>query len=98
MSPLQKSFPLGLGRATLANRNHTMSQVDAGAAPVDLASAQVPPEFLERIPLRFARENVLIAIHKSDGEFPVYTLAAGLPDRHWAIDRVAYKLDGSFIT
>jgi len=46
----------------------------------------VPPEFLERIPLRFARENAVIAIGLN-------VLALGKPDRIWAADRIAYKLD-----
>jgi len=46
----------------------------------------VPPEFLERIPLRFARENAVIAIGPN-------VLALGKPDRIWAADRIAYKLD-----
>jgi general secretion pathway protein E len=51
-----------------------------------LASAEVPREFLERIPLRFAREHAVIAIGPR-------TLALGKPDRLWAADRVAWKLD-----
>jgi general secretion pathway protein E len=46
----------------------------------------VPKEFLERIPLRFARENAVVAIGPD-------TLALGKPERLWAADRVAYKLD-----
>jgi len=52
-------------------------------SPNDVA---VPKEFLERIPLRFARENAVLAIGPA-------TLALGKPDRLWAADRVAYKLD-----
>jgi general secretion pathway protein E len=52
-------------------------------SPTDIA---VPQEFLERIPLRFARENAVVAIGPS-------TLALGKPDRVWAADRVAYALD-----
>jgi general secretion pathway protein E len=46
----------------------------------------VPKEFLERIPLRFARENAVLAIGPN-------VLALGKPDRLWAADRIAYKLD-----
>jgi general secretion pathway protein E len=53
---------------------------------MNLADAAVPKEFLERIPLRFARENGVVAIAPD-------TLALGKPDRLWAADRVAYKLD-----
>jgi general secretion pathway protein E len=52
--------------------------------------ASVPKEFLERIPLRFARENLVVALGERDGE---YLVALGKPDREWAADRVAYKLD-----
>lgn len=51
-----------------------------------LASAQVPREFLERIPLRFARDHAVVAIGPA-------TLALGKPDRLWAADRVAWRLD-----
>jgi general secretion pathway protein E len=55
-----------------------------------LESAVVPAEYLQRIPLRFARENALIAIGKHNGTF---VLACARPERHWAIDRAAYTLD-----
>jgi len=51
-----------------------------------LISSDVPREFLERIPLRFAREHGVIAIGPR-------TLALGKEDRLWAADRVAWKLD-----
>jgi general secretion pathway protein E len=51
-----------------------------------LASARVPREFLERIPLRFARDHAVVAIGPA-------TLALGKPDRLWAADRVAWRLD-----
>jgi general secretion pathway protein E len=57
---------------------------------VDLAQAKVPPEFLERIPLRFARENGVVAVGRKENG--VYLLALGNKDRLWAADRVAYKL------
>jgi general secretion pathway protein E len=50
------------------------------------APPSVPKEFLERIPLRFARENAVLAIGPN-------VLALGKPDRVWAADRVAYRLD-----
>src|SRR5690242_7456959 len=50
------------------------------------AEVVVPSEFLERIPLRFARENAVVAIAPG-------VLALGKPDRMWAADRIAYKLD-----
>jgi general secretion pathway protein E len=53
---------------------------------VSLSDARVPDEFLERIPLRFAREHAVVAVGPS-------TLALGKPDRAWAADRVAYRLD-----
>lgn len=49
----------------------------------------VPKEFLDRIPLRFAREHAVIAVAPD-------TLALGKPDRLWAADRVAYKLGREF--
>lgn len=59
-----------------------------------LQPGNIPSEFLERVPLRFARDNALIAIEKTsfESEF-TFTLACGFPDRYWAIDRVAYLLD-----
>jgi len=51
-----------------------------------LASARVPREFLDRIPLRFARDHAVVAIGPA-------TLALGKPDRLWAADRVAWRLD-----
>ncbi len=51
-----------------------------------LSSAQVPREFLERIPLRFARDHAVVAIGPA-------TIALGKPDHRWAADRVAWRLD-----
>ncbi|MBE7461900.1 MAG: Flp pilus assembly complex ATPase component TadA [Planctomycetes bacterium] len=63
-------------------------------AAVDLSRAQVPAAFLERVPLRFAREHAIAAIGVVEGPGEVlYRLVAGFPDRFWALDRVAYKLD-----
>jgi len=53
---------------------------------LDLSKATVPREFLERIPLRFARENAVVAVGPS-------TLALGKSDRSWAADRIMWKLD-----
>ncbi|HXX92188.1 MAG TPA: ATPase, T2SS/T4P/T4SS family [Planctomycetota bacterium] len=55
---------------------------------MNLAQARVPKVFLERIPLRFARENGVVAVE--DGG--TVTLAVGQMDRLWAADRVAWKL------
>src|SRR6185436_18332976 len=55
-------------------------------SPMSPNDVAVPKEFLERIPLRFARENAVLAIGPN-------TLALGKPDRVWAADRIAYKLD-----
>ena len=64
------------------------------ATGLDLQKAQVPPEYLERVPLRFARDHGLIAIAKRpSGQEFIYTLVSGHPDKYWAIDRVAYLLD-----
>jgi general secretion pathway protein E len=52
----------------------------------DLAQAVVPKEFLERIPLRFARENAVVAVGPT-------TLALGKPAHTWAARRVMWKLD-----
>jgi general secretion pathway protein E len=57
---------------------------------MSLAGANVPKEFLDRIPLRFAREHAVVALGERDG---AYVVAVGKPDRHWAADRVAYKLE-----
>ncbi len=46
---------------------------------------QVPPEFLQRIPLQYARANLVLAIGPR-------TIALGKPDRIRAADRVAWKL------
>jgi len=63
------------------------------AKTVDLSAVTVPPEFLERIPLRFARENAIVALGRQQTEAgPVYQVASAFPDRYWAIDRIAYKL------
>src|SRR5687768_12011763 len=51
-------------------------------SPADIA---VPKEFLDRIPLRFAREHAVLLVGPA-------TLALGKSDRAWAADRVAYKL------
>ena len=60
-------------------------------AVLDLDSASVPEEFTLRIPLRFARENAVVAVGKrEDG---AYVVALGDLGRVWAADRVAYKLD-----
>ncbi len=56
----------------------------------DLGQAVVPSEFIERIPLRFARENAVVALGERGG---AYVLALGMPDHLWAADRVAYRLD-----
>jgi general secretion pathway protein E len=59
-----------------------------------LATAEVPGEFIERIPLRFAREHAVVAIAKENGVGPVrYRLAAAHPEKDWVFDRIAYKLD-----
>jgi general secretion pathway protein E len=69
-----------------------MSQ-QQGVAP-DLSVAQVPPTYLDRVPLRFAREHALVAIRETEHDgHTSYLLASGHPDRHWAIDRVAYRLN-----
>ena len=61
------------------------------SAPYDLAKANVPKDFLERIPLRFAREHAVVALGEREGGR--YLVALGKPDRLWAADRVAYRLD-----
>jgi general secretion pathway protein E len=53
---------------------------------MDPVEISVPPEFLEKIPLRFARENAVIAIAPD-------VIALGKADRIWAADRIAYRLD-----
>ncbi len=55
-----------------------------------LPGRAVPKEFLERIPLRFAREHAVLALGEQEGS---YVVLLGKPDRLWAADRVAYKLD-----
>ena len=62
------------------------------AQAFDLDSAVVPAEYLQRIPLRFARENACVAIGKNDG---VYILATARPERQWALDRAVYKLSAA---
>lgn len=60
----------------------------------DLAHASVPSAFLERVPLRFAREHAVIAIGEEAREGSrVFVLASAHPNRHWVHDRIAYKLD-----
>ncbi|HLY08743.1 MAG TPA: ATPase, T2SS/T4P/T4SS family [Planctomycetota bacterium] len=53
---------------------------------MDPAEIQVPAEFLERVPLRFARENAVVMVAPS-------VLALGKRERLWAADRIAYALD-----
>ncbi len=53
--------------------------------PASLAGLTVPREFLEQIPLRFAREHAVVAIAPA-------LLALGRPDRVWAADRIAITL------
>lgn len=54
----------------------------------------IPSEYLERVPLRFARDHALIAIGKTvEAGRTTYLLASGFSDRQWAADRIAYKLD-----
>jgi len=70
--------------------------VEASAATT---LVRVPSEFLQRVPLRFARENAVVAIEKkSSGSAPLYVLATAHPDRHWAHERIAYKLDAPIET
>jgi general secretion pathway protein E len=62
--------------------------------PNTLLNAVVPTPYLERIPLRFAREHAVAAIATLECNGRIrYRLACGHPDRHWVIDRIAYKLD-----
>ena len=64
------------------------------APAVDWETLSVPSEFLERVPLRFAREHAIVAIARNvNGGRVSYTLAAGNPDRAWAADRIAFRLD-----
>jgi general secretion pathway protein E len=64
------------------------------SASAATAAVTVPSEFLQKIPLRFARENAILAIGKREGAGePVYILATAFADRHWAHERVSYKLD-----
>jgi general secretion pathway protein E len=72
-----------------------MANVETNSpAELNLEAVQVPAEFLDRIPLRFAREHAVIAVAKEgDGDETRYRLASGYPDRHWVTDRIAYKLD-----
>ena len=61
---------------------------------VDWDRITVPPEYLDRVPLRFAREHAIVALAKSvEGGFVSYTLAAGFPERTWVVDRIAFRLD-----
>src|SRR5438105_252738 len=91
-----RTRPIGMKRAhRKRSKGKAMDSVEIPVAPgVNLESVQVPPEYLERIPLRFARDHAVVAISKSDdsGE-TIYRLAAGNPDRHWVTDRIAYRLD-----
>ncbi len=64
--------------------------MSAPPVDLDLGRAVVPREFLERIPLRFAREYAVVALGEREG---AYVVALGKPECLWAADRVAYKLD-----
>jgi general secretion pathway protein E len=66
-----------------------LAGMSESAPKLDLASAVVPKAFLDRIPLRFAREHAVVAIAENGRTI----VALGKPDRTWAADRVAYKLD-----
>jgi general secretion pathway protein E len=71
-----------------------MAGHEAIQAPASLDSAEVPREFVDRIPLRFAREQSLVAVKKLTSEGRTrFVLACGRRDNAWACDRVAYKLD-----
>ncbi len=61
---------------------------------VDWERVAVPPEFLAKIPLRFAREHAIVAVGTEvrDG-FTSYKIASGYSDRQWAVDRAAFILD-----
>jgi general secretion pathway protein E len=65
----------------------------------DLSTVCVPAEFVDQVPLRFAREHCIVAIAQNiDTSGRRFTLACGIPDRWWAIDRAAYKLDAEVQT
>jgi general secretion pathway protein E len=58
------------------------------------AHYKVPARFLERIPLRFAREHTVVAIGESlETAENKFTLAMANPDQSWIASRIAYKLD-----
>jgi len=60
----------------------------------ELLNVSVPAEYLQRVPLRFAREHAVIATgKKANSSGSCYTLACGFPEKTWAIDRIAYRLD-----
>ena len=70
------------------------SGVESKPGAVDLEHVHVPAEFLERVPLRFARENAVVAIAKETlNNHHVFVLACGKPENAWAFDRIAYRLD-----
>ncbi|MBI3828869.1 MAG: Flp pilus assembly complex ATPase component TadA [Planctomycetes bacterium] len=64
------------------------------AMAIDWPKVCVPAEYLERIPLRFAREHAIVAVAKAQQNgYASFVLATPNPDRYWVHDRIAYKLD-----
>ncbi|HEX7900576.1 MAG TPA: GspE/PulE family protein [Planctomycetota bacterium] len=63
----------------------------AGLPAVDLAGATVPREFLDKVPLKMAREHAVVAI--GPGEDGKQRLALGKIERWAAADQIAYLLD-----
>jgi type II secretory ATPase GspE/PulE/Tfp pilus assembly ATPase PilB-like protein len=63
----------------------------ASLPAVDVSGAAVPREFLDRISLKFARENAVVAI--GPGQDGVQRLALGRVEGWAAADQIAYILD-----
>jgi general secretion pathway protein E len=80
--------------APATSNNADLTAREAAPAAEALETSVVPQEFLERIPLRFAREQSVVCIGRSDHDGrTVYRLATPTPENHWVFDRIAYKMD-----
>jgi general secretion pathway protein E len=87
------------GEGALPAEVSTEAQSAARREAGSLAQVVVPREFIERVPLRFAREHALCALEKEEADGGLrFLLAMGRPDRWWAADRVAFRLDAEVRT
>ncbi len=78
----------------MVDKSSTLTEPSLKNPSLEWDRLTVPGEYLERIPLRFAREHAIVAVAKKvEGNLVSYTLATGFPDRAWVADRIAFRLD-----